>query len=618
MAAKGRDSSRRRRPGKRAQGSASAVKAEIRLGNERINFDVRDVLRVYEAGRHDILVNWLVNVLLAFHRNILERLEPADQDFVDRFVETMLYVFTKSDFTLQGPAAHQLVLMSPLIANVVAMSRFRTTDPQVELLMGQERALPKLLALHSARNRVRLDPGKVFDADPRAASIWYAVHFEGARQLANETVYGNLRAHQACPDDRLELAMPETTDPIFHCTYVDAETEPPLKQKLNALIRRELADVAVRNAPQPGRLAVVSGRWSPFTAVYRTYAPFVDALKERYDVTLVLLGSPRDDEDVQGFRDVRRVAFGRDGKLQLREIAENDFQMVVFIDVVMSRVSRYLSNLRLAPIQAKMYGHPVSTWGAQIDYVIASGDVELAEEVGKYYSERVVLIGGAAAFPTIPDYRPADRPRTGQGVGVNCAWNAGKINWPLMQTLRKAMTRTGRKIVFRFFPSTNSLRLNGFIAMRRDLETALGADHVHVQWRTGQEYLQAMEEGDFSIDSYPFGGLNSVIDSLAVGKPVVAWEGTRCYNRYAAELLRRLGLAELVADSEEKYISGICRLAEDDDYRGELSQRVRQTDLKASLAGWPRVDCFVKAVAYLLANHAKLRRDGSRELIVIG
>jgi hypothetical protein len=40
------------------------------------------------------------------------------------------------------------------------------------------------------------------------------------------------------------------------------------------------------------------------------------------------------------------------------------------------------------------YGHPVSTFGGEIDYFIGSAAAELPERATQFYSERLVLMPG--------------------------------------------------------------------------------------------------------------------------------------------------------------------------------------------------------------------------------
>ena len=81
------------------------------------------------------------------------------------------------------------------------------------------------------------------------------------------------------------------------------------------------------------------------------------------------------------------------------------------------------------------------------------------------------------------------------------------------------------------------------------------------------EYMGLMEEGDFTLDTYHFGGSNVVSDSLFVRKPTVAWQGDKWYNRISAGMLRRVGLDELITHSEDEYLATALRLIHDDAWR---------------------------------------------------
>jgi protein O-GlcNAc transferase len=69
--------------------------------------------------------------------------------------------------------------------------------------------------------------------------------------------------------------------------------------------------------------------------------------------------------------------------------------------------------------------------------------------------------------------------------------------------------------------------------------------------------------GDIYLDTYPFGGVNSLVDPLELGMPTIAWEGGWFRSRMGAALLRQIGLEELVATSEESYREIAIRLSRD-------------------------------------------------------
>src|SRR2546429_306824 len=78
--------------------------------------------------------------------------------------------------------------------------------------------------------------------------------------------------------------------------------------------------------------------------------------------------------------------------------------VVYYPDIGMTPQSILLANLRLAPIQIMSLGHPVSTWGSEIDYFISGADVEPPNYPERNYSERLVLLPGCGGVYNRPLY----------------------------------------------------------------------------------------------------------------------------------------------------------------------------------------------------------------------
>lgn len=111
------------------------------------------------------------------------------------------------------------------------------------------------------------------------------------------------------------------------------------------------------------------------------------------------LGGTKNDLDIASFKEIKYVYF-KDNCLNIDSIKENDFMVVYYPDIGMSPESIFLSNLRIAPIQICGTGHPVSTFGSEVDYFISGADVEILESAEKCYSERLILLPGLGAITT--------------------------------------------------------------------------------------------------------------------------------------------------------------------------------------------------------------------------
>ncbi|MFM8415491.1 MAG: hypothetical protein ACKOCX_12290, partial [Planctomycetota bacterium] len=301
----------------------------------------------------------------------------------------------------------------------------------------------------------------------------------------------------------------------------------------------------------------------------------------------------------------------------LSAFADNDFALAYFPDIGMSLESIFLANMRIAPIQVANYGHPVSTFGAKIDYWIGGRDTEVAERAREHYSERLVLIPGCGQAPVPLDYRLTHPSLPDSPVIVNCTWSAQKINAEHLRRLKMIADRATTPVVFHFFPG-GAVMGNGFIPLERAIHEILGPERVRVFPDLPQElYLRALEGAHVAFDGHPFGGYNTAVDLLTLRQPILTLAGNRFYNLSTAYLLRRVGLDELVAASDQEFLDLGVRLIDDKPFRERMIRRLKTADLAETVLSHEHVPAFVRAIDHLLAHHESLAKQPGREPIVI-
>jgi hypothetical protein len=588
-----------------AEGSAAAA----------ASFNPRELMGLYAASRYDELSERLLALLDHFETTVYATLSPSAQYFVNAFVKTFLYLFTQADYMLGDQFVLPFLRKNLTISNLVAVSSFRTTDPWLELLRDQEANFVKLLTLYSARNSFAIDRRKLFDADSVRASIWYSTFCQVYRTgLISEVVCRNLREHYEYRDERLNLTY-EPQEAYFGSTYVDGECDRLVKPAVNRSLRRLAAQYAVRNQPDPRKIAVFSALWTPNHSVYRITSQYVRALRDKYHLTFYQLGSFGHEIDTSHFDDVRHVAHSG-GKIDVTSVLENDFQVAFFPDVGMSPHSIVLANMRLAPIQIASLGHSVSTWGADIDYFMSGADVEVPENPERNYSERLVLLPDSGAIHDRPLYQPVGRKKSVPELVVNCPWFAQKVNFWFCRVLQQIVDQARQPLRFRLYVGTSLLRQADFLSFVRQIGQTLKGVHVEiVANRPYAEYMALMEEGDLSIDSFHFGGCNTIADSLFLRIPTVTWKGDRWYSRIGSQMLRMAGLGELAATNDDEYVQIVGRLIAEEGYRRQIHEQLVATDLDATIFNGRTAVCFREAVDYLIANHARLQRDTDRRAI---
>jgi hypothetical protein len=575
------------------------------------------VLAAYHEQRHEEVSEAFLAVLRQLARGNLAALDRGSQRFIDVFVKNFLYVFTQEDYVPADAHMAEFLAFNPVISNVVALSSFGTTDAFIEILRRQTRNLAKMLVLYSARNAAPLDRRMLFDSSPQLATEWYYRYWQlfPAACAGRETL-ARLQEHLRARDERLGAMSDAMAHAYLGCTYVDCESDRELKGHINAALRGWPALRApIANRPDFRKIAVITGLWLPGHAVYRCVSSFVRALAAEFELTLVHLWIEREDLDTALFREVRHFHLRK--ALDVSALSPNDWGIAFFPDIGLTVESIVLSNMRLAPIQVSCYGHPVSTFGSQIDYWIGGREIESLGDSERNYSERLVLVPGSGVAPNRPAYARQGRRAQGAVLFVNCPWTAQKTNFPLLQRLKRVLERSRRPIRFRFFTG-GSLEGNAFLPFARELAGCFGPENIEVfDQMPYAEYMARIEQGDFNLDSYPFGGYATAADALYLGKPVVTWEGTKFYNRSAASLLRRLGIEELIVSSGEAYEALALRLVHDDAYRESLYERLAGHDLERTLFAHDDAQYVVKAFRYLVENRERLLSDGSRRPIVI-
>jgi hypothetical protein len=582
-----------------------------------LDIDPRHLLGLYLEGKYDQLATEIRTALQYYAATTYVTWDNQSRMRLYQILKTILYVLSQPDFIIPENQVISLLAHNHLLSNLAAMTPLGNTDFYLELLRLQPANFVKILILYSARNSVRFDRKQFFDANPGLAGFWYncfcTIYKNG---LLNEAVVRNLTEHLAYRDERMPLC-PEVQEPYFACSYLDGETDRDVKMFLNQGVRRAIKPLPAGPRPNPKKIAIISDTWQPHHSVYRNYAAYVQELKKKFQLTFFHILRSRQELDVSMFDTVVRLEM-RDGLLNLDPLLQGEFMVIYYPDIGMSLPSILLSNHRLAPVQICSPGHSVSTWGGDIDYFISGQATETPDRPERNYSERLVLLPGMGVIHNRPLYEQTGRKKTVPEFVLNCPWSGQKLHARFCSTMRKLIERSARPLRLRL-AAGQGLGHNGYMPFQADLRAALGNRAIlevlpHLSYR---EYMGIMEEGDLSLDSFHFSGCNSVADGLFLHKPTVVWEGDKWYNRIGPAMLRQVGLDDYICHNEAEYLETALRLIHDDKEREAVTAKLRATDLGKTIFSASNAPAFLRAVEFLIANHARLKRQGGREPLVI-
>jgi protein O-GlcNAc transferase len=90
------------------------------------------------------------------------------------------------------------------------------------------------------------------------------------------------------------------------------------------------------------------------------------------------------------------------------------------------------------------------------------------------------------------------------------------------------------------------------------------------------EYLQQFGQIDIALDPFPFSGHTTAMDSLCMGVPVITLWGHTSVGRAAGSALHNLGMAELIARTQDEYESIAKKLSQNTADLAQLRAGLRQ------------------------------------------
>ena len=575
----------------------------------------KKLYRLMGRGQHGAVCECILELLLHFQKNNYSSLDQLAKNRINELVSAIFTVVSDPEFIIDPKYASTFVARAHLFANLVALSTYETTDGVLKQVLAQKNNIIKIFFLYTCRNLTEIDYGKFFELQPHLASLWYFTFSLATIGCVLPHHQSSLRRHFEKLHAAYVPADYRVSVPYFSCTYFAGEGryDRKVKEQINAGCREKLTNlnVKVKNTPARDSVLIITSKWFDNSAVYKSYFPFIDCFRSKYRMDLLHTGMHDPALLASNYFDnVYRVQLqGKDGgidNLDIKAISDNDYQLVFFPDVGMTDESVWLSNLRLAPIQVTGYGHPVSTFGGEIDYFVVGEETEKLEDLDRNYSETPIVLPGLGCVPTWPTYESKSPEKKTDKIVANCVWGPDKYNNTMLRMLQE-IGKKAPNLEYAIFSSRGVHRYNAYIPFVVDTSGMLGHTAILHADKEYMEYMEEAEYADFTINSYPFGGYNTVVEALYLGKPVVTLEGDRFYNLAASALLRRVGMGNLIATAAPEFIDLCARMVNDPDFLAEQKAKLAAVNLREVLFDTDEPEYFARMMEYIINNHEQLK-----------
>jgi protein O-GlcNAc transferase len=295
--------------------------------------------------------------------------------------------------------------------------------------------------------------------------------------------------------------------------------------------------------------------------------PHADAVTER------LRACADEWRDIFGLSDERVAAQIRDDKIDL------------LVDLAgHTAANRLLLFARKpAPVQITYLGYPATSGLSAMDYRFTDRFADPPGMTESFHSEKLWRLPDCNwCFNEPADAPPLRTTRADGPIRFGTFNKYTKASPLIMESWAAILNATpSSRLIFKSrglgVPSIRSHIIEFFKSR------GLGADRLDIRGSNPdvRTHLDAYNQMDISLDTFPYHGTTTTCEALWMGVPVVTLAGPTHISRVSVSLLNCVGLPQLIAQSAEEYVSIAVRLAADLPRLAELHRTI-QGKMRAS------------------------------------
>jgi predicted O-linked N-acetylglucosamine transferase (SPINDLY family) len=246
-----------------------------------------------------------------------------------------------------------------------------------------------------------------------------------------------------------------------------------------------------------------------------------------------------------------------------------------------------------APVQVTWLGYPGTTGLETMDYRLTDPYLDPPGESDEFYSENSLrlphtfwcLDRGAMEAPDVPAVNALPAIESGH-ISFGCFNNFCKVNQPLLELWKRVLDAV---------PDSHMILLAPHGSCRHWVRQTLRERVEFVERANRPEYLKYYHRIDIGLDTLPYNGHTTTLDSLWMGVPVVTLLGETVVGRAGFSQLSNLGLTDLVTRTPDEFVKCASDLAADLPRLTELRRTLRDRMLESPLLDGPRFAKDVEA-----------------------
>ena len=242
-----------------------------------------------------------------------------------------------------------------------------------------------------------------------------------------------------------------------------------------------------------------------------------------------------------------------------------------------------------APLQVTWLGYPDTTGIPELDFRITDRLADPPGTTEQFHSEQLIRLERSFCCYLPPEFAPAVTalPWLSSGrVTFGSFNNLAKVTDEVIALWARVLLAVpGSRLLLKCTPLADAEVCTRLLEAFRGEGVSAERIELHPGDASPIEHLAQYGRVDIALDTFPYNGTTTSCEALWMGVPVLTLAGTRHAARTGMSILTNCGLAHLVAQSADEYLSIACELARDPD----LLQQLR-LGLRGRMAASPLMD----------------------------
>ena len=239
-----------------------------------------------------------------------------------------------------------------------------------------------------------------------------------------------------------------------------------------------------------------------------------------------------------------------------------------------------------APIQMLWMGYINTTGIEEIDYIVADPNLIYKDEEN-LYSEKVIKLPkiwnchSGIKSSVVSEGLPFLK---NNYVTYGCFNNSSKITEEVIETWSEILlNKKNSKIIIKAPSEDGEIAQEGILKKFKEFNV----DNSRVLFSKREEkrndHYKIYNKIDISLDTFPYPGVTTSIESIWMGVPVLTLKGNNFVSRCGESINLNLKMSDFIAKNKTEYISKALSLTEDINNLVEIRKSLRQKALASPL-----------------------------------